>query len=458
MLTSKQKSVKDYLKVIITKNGVAPSEREISKHFKISASTAHEYLETLKRKGHLLKSPRSARSLQITEPTSRLVQVQIRGTIAAGQLHEAIEVKETIAVPQKKLPFPGECYALRVSGDSMKDENICNGDIVIVKKQLAAKNGDRVVALVDGTEATLKKYYKEKGYIRLQPANKFYEPIIVNKDTPFSIQGIVVDIIKNQTDGSDPTLENEVTSNLIPLPLNKIICGDVITELKKLPDSSIDLIVTSPPYNLKNSTGNGMKDGRGGKWANAALQRGYSNYNDNMPHLEYVQWQRNCLNEMLRLIPEDGAIFYNHKWRVQGGLLQDRQDIVSGFPVRQIIIWKRKGGLNFNAGYFLPTYEVIYLIAKPKFKLSPKANGLGDVWEFTQEMRNDHPAPFPVALIERIISSTKASTVLDPFIGSGTTGVAATHLRRNYIGIDISPEYCKLANERILSARNKSRA
>ena len=154
--------------------------------------------------------------------------------------------------------------------------------------------------------------------------------------------------------------------------INKIICGDAIDVMKKIPDGSVDLVVTSPPYNLKNSTGNGMKDGRGGKWANAALQNGYSHYDDNMPHDQYVKWQRGCLAEMLRLIPEDGAIFYNHKWRVQANLLQDRQDIVGGLPIRQIIIWKRAGGLNFNAGYFLPTYEVIYLIAKPKFKLSEK--------------------------------------------------------------------------------------
>ena len=128
--------------------------------------------------------------------------------------------------------------------------------------------------------------------------------------------------------------------------LNKFICGNTVDVMKEIPDNSIDLIVTSPPYNLKNSTGNGMKDGRGGKWSNAALVSGYSHHNDNMPHNEYVKWQRDCLSEMLRIIPENGAIFYNHKWRVQAGLLQDRNDIVSGLPVRQIIIWKRKGGIN----------------------------------------------------------------------------------------------------------------
>ena len=231
--------------------------------------------------------------------------------------------------------------------------------------------------------------------------------------------------------------------------IDKFICGNTVDVMKQIPDQSVDLIVTSPPYNLKNSTGNGMKDGRGGKWSNAALVNGYSNYNDNMPHDEYVAWQRNCLTEMLRIIPENGAIFYNHKWRVQAGLLQDRHDIVSGFPVRQIIIWKRKGGINFNPGYFLPTYEVIYLIAKPKFELAKKANAYGDVWEFGQESKNKHPAPFPEDLIERIISSTNSHIILDPFMGSGTTAIVAKKLNREFIGIDISPEYCQMAQERL---------
>lgn len=231
--------------------------------------------------------------------------------------------------------------------------------------------------------------------------------------------------------------------------LNKIICGSAVDIMKQVPDGSVNIVITSPPYNLKNSTGNGMKDGRGGKWANAALQKGYSNYDDCMPHEEYVKWQRECLDEMMRIIPEDGAIFYNHKWRVQGGLLQDRHDIVGGFPVRQVIIWKRAGGLNFNAGYFLPTYEVIYLIAKPAFKLAAKANAFGDVWEFPQEMKNGHPAPFPVSLINRIVLSTEGEIILDPFMGSGTTAISALNLNRKYIGVDISPEYCEVARKRI---------
>jgi modification methylase len=233
---------------------------------------------------------------------------------------------------------------------------------------------------------------------------------------------------------------------------DKIIQGDCLAVMRQMPDNCVDLIITSPPYNLKNSTGNGMKScTTSGKWAGAALRNGYARHGDCMPHAEYAAWQRACLTEMFRLIPDTGAIFYNHKWRVQDGLLQDRQDIVAGFPVRQILIWKRKGGINFNPGYFLPTYEVIYIIAKPRFRLAPKANAFGDVWEFTQEMNNPHPAPFPVALIERIIWSTYADTVLDPFMGSGTTAIAALASGRKYVGIELAPEYVQMAEERIKS-------
>lgn len=231
--------------------------------------------------------------------------------------------------------------------------------------------------------------------------------------------------------------------------LDKNIAGDCIDVMNSMPEKSVDIIVTSPPYNLKTSTGNGMKDGRGGKWSNAALLKGYSDHGDNMPHDKYVAWQRKSLEAMMRVLKDDGAIFYNHKWRVQAGLLQDRADIVSGFPVRQIIIWRRKGGINFNAGYFLPTYEVVYLIAKKAFKLAPKANAQGDVWEIGQELNNPHPAPYPVAFAEKCIASTNAQIILDPFMGSGSTAIAAKKLGRHYIGIDISPDYCKMADERI---------
>jgi len=232
-----------------------------------------------------------------------------------------------------------------------------------------------------------------------------------------------------------------------------LLHGDCLDVMTRLPDASFKAVVTSPPYNLRNSSGNGMRDGRGGKWEQAALFHGYATHPDAMPHSAYVGWQRRCLAEMMRLLRPDGAIFYNHKWRVQKGILQDRQDIVAGFPVRQVIIWHRSGGINFNPGYFLPNYEVIYLIAKKDFTLAPKANALGCVWRVSQKTGNPHPAPFPPDLVRNCLTAVEHGPVLDPFIGSGTTAVVAQERGLDWVGIDVSKTYLDMAAKRIAKAR-----
>lgn len=236
----------------------------------------------------------------------------------------------------------------------------------------------------------------------------------------------------------------------IEASLNKIIQGDCLEVMRAMPDESVDIVITSPPYNLLNSTGNGLKlNTHTGKWKNASIKNGYEEHEDNMPYEEYVKWQKECVKEMYRLIKPDGAIFYNNKNRVQGGLLQDRGEIVRELPLRQIITWKRSGAINFNAGYFLPTTEQIYMICDKPFKLVKGANKHTDVWEIKQEMKNPHPAPFPEELIDRIISSTNGQIILDPFAGSGTTAVSSKKLNRDFIMIEKSIGYCKMAQARI---------
>jgi site-specific DNA-methyltransferase (adenine-specific) len=230
--------------------------------------------------------------------------------------------------------------------------------------------------------------------------------------------------------------------------LNQIILGDCLEVMQEMPGKSIDLVVTSPPYNMSGGVSL-RKNTERGKWKNAALQDGYDAHSDNMPYEEYVQWQIECLNEMMRLIKPTGAIFYNHKWRIQEGLLQDRHDIVSTFPVRQIIIWQRSGGINASKSFFLPTYEVIYLITKEGFRLKDGAYAHTDIWKITQARDINHPAPFPVELPRRAISSTDAQVILDPFMGSGSTALAAKELNRDFVGIEVSPKYRELALSRL---------
>ena len=217
--------------------------------------------------------------------------------------------------------------------------------------------------------------------------------------------------------------------------------GDCLDLMAQLPDESVDLVFTSPPYNLRNSTGNGCRN-----WA------GYDGHSDDMPHGAYVEWQRECLRQMLRVLKPDGAIFYNHTHRVQAGKYLGHQDILEGFPLRQVIIWHRSGGRNFNPGYFLPDYEVVYLIAKPDFRLSGGC-GYGSVWRIHQETCSWIPEipTFPVDLPQRAISATAAKVILDPFMGSGSTAVAAVLEGRSYIGFEQSPRYCETARRRLAS-------
>ena len=244
-----------------------------------------------------------------------------------------------------------------------------------------------------------------------------------------------------------------MTPNLLQRFRNRVLFGDCIHVMRQLPAHSVPLIVTSPPYNLRRTTGNSAGRPTGGIWSAPIVETGYDGYSDDLPRDAYIQWQRTFLIEALKILHPDGAIFYVHKWRVQAGLLDRIPDeITRDLPVRQIIVWQRHGGYNFNAGYFLPTTEIIYLIARSGFKLAPRANHWGDVWKIRQETRNPHPAPFPVELARRCIESTTADVVLDPFLGSGTTAVAALEAGRDWIGIERAPTYQQMAWQRFRKA------
>lgn len=173
-----------------------------------------------------------------------------------------------------------------------------------------------------------------------------------------------------------------------------------------------------------------------------------------MPYGDYVAWQKAFLTECWRLIPEDGAIFYQHKNRVQDGLLRTPHNLNPGLPIRQIIIWDRGSSHNFNRSFALPSHEVIYIFAKPKFRFR-KGHGLKDVIRLLADKGNAHPAPFPVELPRMIMAATEAKTVCDPFCGSGSTGVAALLEGRKFVGIEQSADYCRMAEKRLVEARRE---
>ena len=241
-----------------------------------------------------------------------------------------------------------------------------------------------------------------------------------------------------------------IIADCILMPNVRLFHGDCLQVMAELPPASVDLVFTSPPYNLGVSSGGGFPTGKPGKWSGGPLKDGYTSHTDAMDPAEYTAWQQAVLRGCWRLLTDTGAIYYNHKPRVQNGLLATPLDLNPGLPVRQIVIWKRDGGVNFSPTFYLPTHEWIVIFAKPGFRLRDKeASGAKDVWEVAQERDNPHPAPFPIALPHIAIATTMAQVIFDPFMGSGSTGVAAVQDGRDFVGIELDGGYFAMAKQRI---------
>lgn len=181
-LTRRQRQIYDYIVDFVDKNGYSPSLEEIGREFGLaSVATVHKHIQHLVSKGFLRKAWNRSRSLEpVSETTPDLPLVPLLGTVAAGSPIEAIEHgDENIRVPTQMMGRPSDTYALRVRGDSMIEDQICDGDVVIVESRDEARNGETVVALVGGQDATLKRFYRKGARVRLVPANSSMEPIEV---------------------------------------------------------------------------------------------------------------------------------------------------------------------------------------------------------------------------------------------------------------------------------------
>ena len=198
-LTKRQRQILDYVQSFIEAYGYSPSFEEIAEHFGYSSlATVHEHLSNLEQKGFLRKNYNKSRSLEVVpaEMGTLAVELPLLGSVAAGLPIEALRDNEdTVAVPHDMVP-KGNNYVLRVKGSSMVDEQIRDGDYIIVNSRVTADNGEMVVALVGGDSATVKKFYRERdGRIRLQPANPTMQPMYFQPDE-VQIQGIVVGVIR----------------------------------------------------------------------------------------------------------------------------------------------------------------------------------------------------------------------------------------------------------------------
>ncbi|HKY62244.1 MAG TPA: transcriptional repressor LexA [bacterium] len=197
-LTPKQQDLLTFVQTFLEDRGFAPSQREIAEHFGFrSLGTVQNYLKALEAKGYLAKAKHQSRALRLSEVTDidqSAIAIPLLGRVAAGQPIEAIENRRTVEVPPALLRG-GENFALEVRGDSMIEEGIREGDLVVVRRQQHAENGQIVIAMLDG-EATVKKFFWKNGEVELRPANAALKPIYVNSGQGFQILGLVVGLIR----------------------------------------------------------------------------------------------------------------------------------------------------------------------------------------------------------------------------------------------------------------------
>ena len=445
-LTPKQKKIFDYITSFVEKKGYSPSLGEIATHFKKSISTVHQYINYLNEKGHLDKTEYRGRSIA---PVIEEVGVPLYGYIAAGEPIEAISNPESIKVPQSILTKSGMHYALKVRGDSMIDEGINDGDVVVIKKQETANNGERVVALIDENQVTLKKIYKEHNRFRLQPANSSMKPIFTRN---LMVQGKVVGILKTK----EKTFNGRVAPKIEQqFELDRIITGDVIEVMNQIPSNSVHLAITSPPYNVG---------------------KNYDNHIDRLEYRQYLEWLEKVWRETKRVLVPGGRFALNIAPTGIKDFVPTHHDFANqlrkiGMKFRTEIIWYKQTMLKRTAWgsfqspsnpHIVPSWEYVLVFSKDIDKLNGKKENIDvtrdEFMEFSdghwyippETQRKGHPAPFPEKLIYRLVKfySYKGNTVLDMFGGTGTVAVVSHKTDRRFIHIDISEEYNRVAQER----------
>jgi len=197
-VSPRQRQVYEFISRFIEFKKQPPTIAEIGKQFKMSSSASvHSILLSLEQQGLIKRIPNVSRGIEIVKPetSSEDDELPLLGVVAAGQPIEAVLTNQTVSVPRDMLGA-GRMFALQVRGDSMIDENIQDGDVIIVASQQTAENGQVVVALIDGNYATVKKFYREPDFIRLEPANPHFKPIFIKTPERLQIQGVVRGLIR----------------------------------------------------------------------------------------------------------------------------------------------------------------------------------------------------------------------------------------------------------------------
>jgi len=469
MLTKRQKQILDYIKRFIQERDYAPSLEEIRRHFRLSSrSTIHHHVETLRKKGYLSKLNNQARAIELSQDKKSvgLVDIPLVGAIAAGEPIEAIENPEVIKVPKSQLSKSGEHYALRVQGDSMIKEGIFNGDIVVIRKQPDAENGETVVALLNDNEVTLKKIYKEKNGFRLQPANPNLKPIFTKE---LMVQGKVITIIRKfeelrgkiNSEGIKAKTNDKNGKQEIEKYLNKVYLGDVVDLLKKLPNKSVDMVFGDPDYNV-------------------GIKYGDKSYTKNFD--EYIDWYIELTRESMRVLKDEGNLFMMNYPKQNAHLRVKYLDKV--YPLVHEYVWIYNTNVGHTPKRFTTAHRTILHVRKTKNNKFYKENvavpyknptdkrilenlkngSKGRMpydWFYFDLVKNVskektyHACQIPQKLTEMLIKSCTMPNdiVLILFGGSGAELEVCKLLKRQYISAEIDKKYHELIISRLKNGR-----
>ncbi|MFH0854329.1 MAG: transcriptional repressor LexA [Candidatus Falkowbacteria bacterium] len=464
MITKRQKQVLNFVVNFSEKKGYSPSLEEIKKNLKLSSvSTIHYHVEKLLEEGYLEKEKNHSRTVY-PKKIHETIEIPLLGIITAGQPIEAIEtMSQTIVIPKNEIKSDENVYALKVQGDSMIDDGIYDGDVVVIKKQEYADDGQTVVAIIDENEATLKKIFREKNRIRLQPSNPNMLPLYRDE---VEIRGVVVKVIRNfqtETKTEDikrldyhPSID---TGNKYfiknKFDLNNIYNMDCIDLMQNIKDNSIDLIFADPPYNLSKSnfkmkfvkSGGTDLNTNKGKW-------------DYFTDEDFETFTKKWLKECYRILKKTGAIWVAgtyHNIYLTGYILRKL-----GFEILNEILWHKTDATpNLSCTRFVADHENFIWARKDKqntfnykkMKIMNANKQMRSIWPKgkTAGGKKVHPTQKPEWLLERIILATSKpnDVVFDPFMGSGTTAVVAKKYKRNYLGSERDINYYKQSLQRL---------
>lgn len=464
MLTKRQKQIIKFIKDFKGKNGYAPSLEEIRRHLGVSSvSTVHFHLKKMQDEGFIEKHSNKPRSLNIYEE-EKMLNIPLLGLLSSGKPIVPSDTKETLAVPQSRLPATGEFYALRISGNGFIDERITDGDIVLVKRQKTAENGEKVIALINRKDAVIKKLSKgEKG-----PSDAAVKSISGENTT---IQGKIVGIIKSPPVKKIKHVKESLSAWTagpeekrqagLQQYLNNVYCGDIMDVLKNLPDNSIDMVFGDPDYNV------------GVKYGDTTYVRDFD---------EYLEWYIELAKESMRVLKNEGNLFMMN-YPKQNAHLRVRY-LDNFYPLISEYVWVYNTNVGHTPKRFTTAHRSILHVRKSRennfykdnvavpYKNPTDKRIMQNIengspgrmpydWFYFDLVKNVskektyHACQIPQKLTEMLIKSCTQvnDIVLVLFGGSGAELEVCKSLKRQYISAEIDAKYYELIQSRLKNGK-----